>query len=162
MPVQTTRISARSPAIENQTQNFHLASDVTHSWFGFPRCRPWDKCSTANHLFQRWSQETPLEEWGWDKNRKEASKECLTSCFYCGESEFYPIGETQEEYKVHPQVYPPKQARKLGHLSTNSLFDIAWGLLPRTTCSASESLIVWAKWVFIVREKTLKTKSLQH
>lgn len=124
MPVQTTRISARYPAIENQTQNFHLAWDVTHFWFGFRRWIPWDKYSTTNHLFQRWSQETPLEKWGWDKNRKEASKECFTSCFCCGESEFYPAGELRKNVKYTPRytpqnrqeswgIYPPILFRKL-------------------------------------------------
>lgn len=112
MPVQTTRISARYPVIENQTQNFHLAWDVTHFWFGFRRWIPWDKYSTTNHLFQRWSQETPLEEWGWDKNRKEASKECFTSCFCCGESEFYPAGELSCPY-IWADI-SPKTGKKVG------------------------------------------------
>lgn len=74
----------------------------------------------------------------WNNNRKEAHSKCIIKLFLLWRIRILSYWGTQEECKVHPQIYPPKQARKLGYLSTNSLSGIAWGLLPKTSCSTFE------------------------
>lgn len=123
MSVHTTGIWAKSPAIENWSQSFHLEWSRAHSWPRFSISRVWDKCSTETSLFQKWFHQTPVEEWVKEKKIwKKKIKNTLSSHFYCGQPEFYPTGDLKESEKYTP-VLSQKWVRKLGCLSTSSLSD---------------------------------------
>lgn len=60
---------------------------------GSPRSRTWAKDSNVNSLFESWSQETPVGEWGREERMgKKSAIKSVSSKYHCGQQEHNPAG----------------------------------------------------------------------
>lgn len=120
---------------------------------GFLRCRPWDQNLRATSLFEGWSQETPLVEWGVRQGKKSCQKiVCDQVTYYCEQMESNLTKELNEAIKNAPQSYPRWGMRTLGLPST-----LHWSLVEGYFCrhyiaSTFALSSPWAKCAPVARD----------